>query len=439
VDSVSPLLDPARAAPARALRRVLDWSDGANADGVADSRVGGSIRASREDVLLIEPCHERLGHASFNRAFLATVREALPAARITFACATGYRQDLAGGRTGRAIGASWMDAPAWPHPNFSPTECWRRFRWLARLVRRAREAGRDPSHVVVLGSSGPLLLAVFAIKVLFLRKGCRVLTVLHGNANEIVHGWQPRNVVLKAFSFRSAMRLLRVFDVQAIALEAWIAEKLREAFPAHATSIGCIPHAVDEGERLPAPARPGSGSALTVLFLGQATPYKGFEEFVRLAGLARRQEGFCGEFRAVGSVRPDVRHVDQSPLARRAAEAGVPRAELLAEAANADFVFMWQNGHYELSPSGVLLDCISLGIPMVGCRSVAIDEIERRHGPVGMFAEDPESLLVRLIGLKADPALRQRLVSEWKTNLEKARLERLPRSLGSVARRQLLA
>lgn len=388
-------------------------------------------------MLLVEPCHERLGHASFNRAFLATIREALPGARIMFACASEYRQDVAGDHEGHGIGA-WIDARAWPHPSFSPAECWRRFKWLARLLRDARGAGGDPSHVVILGSSGPLLLAVFAIKVLLLSKRCRVLTVLHGNANEIVHGWQPRNVILKAFSFRSAMRLLTVFNVQAIALEAWIADTLREAFPGHAASIGCIPHAVDEGERLPSPARRDSGSALRVLFLGQATPYKGFEEFVRLAELAQRRNGFDGEFRAVGSVRPDVRHVDQSPLARRATETGVPRSEFLGEVANGDFVFMWQSGHYELSPSGVLLDCICHGIPMVGRRSVAIDEIERRHGPVGLFADDLESLLVRLMRLLSDPALRQGVVAEWKANLEMARLERLPRSLSSVARRHLV-
>jgi glycosyltransferase involved in cell wall biosynthesis len=392
----------------------------------ARARSGGH---RREHVLLIEPCHTELGHASFNRAFAAMIREAFPAAKIVFACAPGYRDSLASQSSERRIADAWIDAEAWSHPNFSWLECWKRYRWLAGVIGRMRRLHSEPSHVVVLGSSGPLLLAMFATRALLLKRACRMLAVLHGNANEIVHGWRPRNPMRRAASFRSALALLRVSRVELIALEAWIAGKLRSALPRHAESITFIPHGVDADERLPAAIR--SDSRLRVLFVGQATPYKGFAEFVRLATLAIPGDEL--EFRAVGSIRPDVRSIDQSALARRASERGVSRAEMLDEIAHGDLVFMWQSEHYALSPSGVLLDCVNLGIPMVGRRNLGIEEIERRYGPVGLFAPDLDALLPALARLR-NPALRQRLVGRWKANLARARQDRLPQALAAVAR-----
>jgi glycosyltransferase involved in cell wall biosynthesis len=411
----------------------------ASAATVATGREDGSTRATAgsrtrrsEHVLLIEPCHAELGHAPFNRAFAAMIREAFPAAKIAFACAPGHRDSLASHASERQIADAWIDAEAWPHPNFSWLECWKRYRWLAGVIGRMRRLHGEPSHVVVLGSSGPLLLAMFAARALLLKRACRMLAVLHGNANEIVHGWRPRNPVRRATSFRSALALLRVSRVELIALEAWIAGKLRSAFPRHAESITFIPHGVDADEQLPAATR--SHSTLRVLFVGQATPYKGFAEFVRLATLVTPGDEL--EFRAVGSVRPDVRGIDQSALARRASERGVSRAEMLDEIGHGDLVFMWQSEHYALSPSGVLLDCVNLGIPMVGRRNLAIEEIERRYGPVGLFAPDLDALLPALARLR-NPALRERLVGRWKANLARARQDRLPHTLAGVARRVL--
>src|SRR5258708_776007 len=70
---------------------------------------------------------------------------------------------------------------------------------------------------------------------------------------------------------------------------------------------------------------------LRILSLGQATPHKGFAEFVRLAELARASGNAQMEFRAAGAVRQDTRDIDQSALSRRAGNRPLERRELLAE------------------------------------------------------------------------------------------------------------
>jgi hypothetical protein len=298
-----------------------------------------------------------------------------------------------------------------------------------------RDKGITPTHLVILGSSGPILLAAFAAKILRLPRDCKTFAVLHG-ASGIFAGWQPRNPLVRLFTLRTAIELLPAMGIKVIALEMFIAQKLRDCFPKQAKAILCIPHGYDEAESLPASPADANAGQLRILFLGQATPHKGFAEFVRLAELSRATGNARMEFRAAGALRQDTRDIDQSALSTRAGDRPLERRELLAELSSADLVFTWHSEYYELTPSGIVLDCIGLGVPMVGRRSRAIAVLEAQYGACGLFANDIESLLSAL-GQLDDVANRRRQTSTWRTNLRKARIDRSARVLGIVARREL--
>jgi hypothetical protein len=395
------------------------------------------MRGAAQDVILVEPWFAKFGHVQFNRAFLTVIREAFPGARITFACSPEYRSELEETQGGRNRIAHWIDAAAWTQSttNGGVGEFWRRARWLVGLIGRVRDKGITPTHLVILGSSGPLLLAAFAAKVWCLPRSCKTFAVLHGG-NEILHGWQPRNPLLRLFSFRTTIKLLPAMGIKVIALEMFVAQELRSCFPKQAKAILCIPHACDETESLPVSPPSANAGPLRILFLGQATPHKGFAEFVRLAELARASGNAQMDFRAAGAVRQDTRDIDQSALSRRAGDRPLERRDLLAELSTADLVFTWQSEYYEISPSGILLDCVCLGVPMVGRRSRAIAALEAEYGACGLFANDIESLFSALAQLD-EVADRRRQTSTWKGNLRKARIDRSAQVLGVVARREL--
>jgi glycosyltransferase involved in cell wall biosynthesis len=397
------------------------------------------MRAATQHIVLIEPWYAKTGHGPFNRSFINVIREGFPTAQITFVCSSEYRNEIGCAKDGSNRDVHWIEAPAWTQStvNGGIGEFWRRTRWLVSLLGRVRAAEIIPTHLIVLGSSGPILLAMFVTKVLRLPKSCRTFAVLHG-ATELLNGWHPRNPLRRLFSFRSTVKRLSALGIKIIALETFIAQELRGTFPNQAGWILCIPHACDETESLPARATCELAPTLRVLYLGQATPHKGFLEFVRLAELARASSGTQLEFRAAGAVRPDTRDVDQSALARRARDVPLERGEFLAELAAADLVFTWQSDYYEFTPSGILLDCIGLGVPMTGRRSHAIALLETEHGPCGLFTDDLESLR-SAFGQLHDMANRHALTSIWRTNLAKARIDRCARALGDVARRQLEA
>jgi len=389
-----------------------------------------------QDVVLVEPWYAKTGHLPFNRAFLAVIREAYPGARITFACSPEYRREL-GEIEAEHRSTCWIEATAWTQSTTDGGfgEFCLRARWLVGLLGRVRDKGITPTHLIVLGSSGPLLLAAFAAKVLRLPRRSKTFAVVHG-ANGLFDGWQPRNPFLRLFTFRTAIRLLPTLDIKVIVLEVSIAQKIRDFFPRQAKAILCIPHGCDETESLPANPAPANVRPLRILFLGQATPHKGFPEFVRLAELARAKGNARMDFRAVGPARRDVRDIDQSALSRRASDGPLERREFLAELSTADLVFVWQSDYYDLTPSGILLDCIGLGVPMAGRRSPAIAALEAQYGACGLFADDIDSLFAALTHL-VDPDNRRRQTSTWADNLRKARIDRSARALGVVARREL--
>jgi len=395
------------------------------------------MREAAQDIVLVEPWYAKTGHVPFNRAFLAVIREAYPSARITFACSPEYRSELGETQGGPNPIAHWIDAAAWTQSTTDGGigEFWKRAQWLVGVLGRVRDKGIAPTHLVVLGSSGPLLLAAFAAKVVRLPRSCKTFAVVHG-ADGLVHGWQPRNPLLRLFTFRTTIRLLPAMGIKVIVLEMSIAQKIRDCFPRQAKAILCIPHGYDETESVAASPTSANTGHLRILFLGQATPHKGFAEFVRLAELARASGDAEMEFRAVGPARRDVRDIDQSALSRRAGDRPLERREFLAELSAADLVFIWHSEYYELTPSGILLDCIGMGVPMVGRRSQPIAALEAEYGACGLFVKDIESLFSALTQLN-DLANRRRQTSPWRDNLRKARIDRSAQALGVVARREL--
>lgn len=383
-------------------------------------------------IVLVEAWYTQFGHIQFNRAFLSVIEQAFPEARVSFACPATYRRDMETAGGVRLNVSHWIETRAWSHPGHTPSEFVRRTVWLREMLRRLRREGSPATEIIVLGASGPIILALSAARLLSFEWSCRAATILHGG-DEIVRGWQPRNPLRRLFTFQTAVRLLPWLRVRAIAAEDFICSGLQKLFPRQAESFRCIPMAFDEIEAADPVRSVSPGPALRVAFVGQATPHKGFREFLQLATLARNAGGSTGEFRAAGAVRADTRDLDQSALQRRAGETPIDRSDLVEELRSADLVFTWQSDYYALSSSGVLLDCIGHGVPLIGRRSVAIAELEQRYGPCGLFENDVEVLFEALRSL-ATSGDRNRRLAEWKHNLAKARADRSARALAAAAR-----
>ena len=91
----------------------------------------------------------------------------------------------------------------------------------------------------------------------------------------------------------------------------------------------------------------------------------------------------------------------------RPASAPLPREqyrELLSTMHYACFFFV--GGHYDLTASGALLDCIAAGLPIIGRRNALLESIESTFGPIGVLydSEDPDAAVRRAIEVRPMPA-----------------------------------
>src|SRR5512138_860669 len=198
-------------------------------------------------IVLVEAWYKSFGHVQFNRAFLSTVESAFADGRVTMACSTDYRRDLESAGGVEIKLRNWIECDAWSHTGHTPGEFYRRTLWLADLMQRLRKAGEPATHLVVLGASGPIILALWAARWITFARDLKTFTILHGG-DEILRAWQPRNPFLRLFTFQSAIRRLPLVRVKAIAAEAFIARGLQKLFPKQAANFSCIPMAFDEVE-----------------------------------------------------------------------------------------------------------------------------------------------------------------------------------------------
>ncbi len=217
----------------------------------------------------------------------------------------------------------------------------------------------------------------------------KCLSMLHGNAGEL-RGWRSRNPVLRWFDLTGALGRYAAAGGRTLVLEARIRDQLSSDFPWLEPSLGCIPHPLLPEEAQP--PRAHMGRPIRVGFLGGATLAKGFPEFVELARLVTASRPGVFEFRAIGGCTKECADLDQSCLARPAADP-LPRDEFLQEVTALDFLFTWQkDDYYGDAASGVVYDAVNRCMPMLGRHRAQLAVWKGEGRDVGHTFEDLESL-----------------------------------------------
>jgi len=103
---------------------------------------------------------------------------------------------------------------------------------------------------------------------------------------------------------------------------------------------------------------------------GARYPAKGLLQFLALAKAAKSQ--FPGEFdfQLVGRLHTDYQYlageIEEEATDRKVPEEVLSRGDFVARLRELDFaLFLFQGVYYELTASGVLVDCIALNLPVI--------------------------------------------------------------------------
>jgi glycosyltransferase involved in cell wall biosynthesis len=377
-------------------------------------------------ILICELSFNDAAHVPFNAGLLATIQTAFPKERIVFLAAAAHIEELRK-EVGQPLANSivWQElsspAPGTPYIN-------RFFVELRIIVNLLAMLPRDATSRLVLTSAYPS--TVLALKVSRCFRAIRnpVQIVLHGMSGVI--GKRYRNPLRRCQDMKTALTVLGNANIQYLVLEESIRDTVLKHLPSLCGKIEALEH----------PISPSEGSSQTIDlsepirfgFLGLADKPKGFPLFLTLANHVIAKYGHCVEFHAIGRFPENGAPVNGvEVLATKPGITRMSRADFIRGVLPLHFVVLPHEAvSYTVTASGVLLDAIALGKPVIARKIPIFEEMFERHGDIGyLFCNDSElTPIVEKILQTIDK-------SRYRTqvlNLLRARKSRAPETLAEA-------
>ncbi|MGB0712561.1 MAG: glycosyltransferase [Gammaproteobacteria bacterium] len=341
-------------------------------------------------ILVSEPICHGAEHAPFNAALLATVQHAYPDEEIHFAAESSHlaevRQQLPESlRSNFAL----HSAPVPPRRSGGGE---RRAKERALIHKLADEFG-DATQWLISGSADSTLAALADLRRKDLKR--RTLAVLHGNLSEIT-GWRSRNPLVRRKDLRSGLERTAAQGVRFLVLEHAIGDALRQEMPKIAGQVHVLEHPIiadASASDIPPPDQP----PVRIGFLGMANSPKGFDLFLKVAERVKHQQREGIEFHTFGPRAPDMEVGAWDCLDTPPWDRWLTADEYRDGVLSMNFVIMpYQAHHYRWSASGVLLDAIRYGRPVIALRNPVMENLFHRHGDIGYLCDQDNHMVVTI-------------------------------------------
>lgn len=340
--------------------------------------------SAKPSILIVEPVRQGRTHQAFNASLIATCHAAFPHHQIVVAACEDHLEALR-----EALGEpSWLLMQPLPAVSLSSVADIRSdvrvSMTVTRLVRQW--------HVehLILSSFRTRLLWTLRLMGAFLARPLNIVAIFHAGLASLVRR-RRFGRLFTLFSERGALLALRS-SVRFVVLEQAVLNELHKRDPVLAARCEVFPHPIPpECLRSASGARMPRGLPVRVGLLGLATPQKGLLNFLALAREAR--DSYPGEFdfELVGRLHQDYQHLagEVEEVSGRSVPQGVlSREEFLTRLARLDYaLFLFEGGYYQFTPSGVLVDCIAMNLPVISTSSALIDNLESDLGPIGLRLE----------------------------------------------------
>jgi glycosyltransferase involved in cell wall biosynthesis len=331
-------------------------------------------------IVVLEPDCEGEAHLPFNAGILAALAAAAPAAGIEFHAAASHRAAL------MPVLSPTVAARLHGGPLAGAGHHGRRRMVDPALLRRlwASPAGAGDRVVVPTATRGSFFALALAT---------RLGRVARGTAFAVGHSlladlWEKprRNPLLRRVDLTHALRAFLAAGHRLVVLEAGIEMEFAARFPDLAHAVRLWPHPLPPAiPAMPAGPIPGAGNRPRIGFLGWTGGDKGFGAFLAAA----RDFAGAAEFHAIGHGAPgdgDPGRAGLGALATAPRAGFWPRAEYARHAAALDYVCMFYDARaYRFVASGVLMDALAFGIPVIAPDIPLLARIAAQHGEIGLL------------------------------------------------------
>lgn len=384
-----------------------------------------STRPYCPHVIILDPIISGDEHVSFNAGLICIAAMASPEPVVVWADPAHFALVRALLPTGVAERVSFFASPP---PSRRLTYATRGMGDAAIAWRRIRRAATlGAQHVLVACAfPGTLIGIKAAMATIPRRRRPTVHAVVHG-ALQDAWGWRSRRPIQRLLDMTSALRWPAPAGFRLVLLEKGIADNLAAKLPRIADQLLVLELPIIEA--MPTSRGPRQAGPLRVGFLGRANREKGFDRFCELAR-AVTARGANVEFHAIGQAKAgDFSATELAPLTTTPDAAPLDRATFLDRLHNLDLVVMLHDpAHYTYAPSGVLLDAVAAGRPVLCVDDAIVHSLVARHGPIGPQLPDLDAATEFLAELDLT-ALDQPDFLTWRDNAHRAAESRRPAAL----------
>jgi glycosyltransferase involved in cell wall biosynthesis len=375
-------------------------------------------------------------HVPFNTSLLRTIRYAFPDDAIRF-----YGEESHIGYIRQQIGAEFDRSIIWKSLTLPPRHAgfYRRissdFKRVHFLLNKLDE--HSTKHALVMSANRSTLWAIKSL-VSSIHKDKKIQAIIHGDFYPLSFGrFAKRNFspLYRISSMKTALKLTGDKRIQQVVLEESVRDSVVKKIPSLKNHLSVLDHPIPVDEYL----REDNWLSLPIHFgfLGHVTHRKGFPLYLKVAAdISKRFPGQV-KFHVIGRVSERYKQPNPSemtflsdlPDTRR-----LDRSEFIRRLNQLHFVCMFFDEAYEYTASGVLLDCIAFGKPIIATRLTTFENLENRYGDIGYLCEPHEIVETISSMVKQNDSDRYK---EQVSNLLRIKESRSPAAL-SIRYRELI-
>lgn len=336
-------------------------------------------------IVVCEPVCWGWEHVAINSALLEIVHRAFPMSEIVFYGEASHIAHLQS-----ELGGAITTAIVWKPVRLAHrrSSVGRRGPIDARLALRLLASLRDvpEGHLLLCGGTPVMVLVLKLLMRLGVRRAHGVQIVCHGWLSRL-KGWRSRNPFVRMLDWRTALTVANNPRIQFIILEEAIRNTVAAEFPELARHLAVLHHPIPSASDSSADIN--LGPPYRFGFLGVASDAKGFPVFLEIASELRKRFADRVEFHAVATLPPGSVAPPMESLTLRAGVVKSSRNDFAHAIQQLHYVCLPYHGsHYELSPSGVLLDAVAFGKPVLATGIPLVIELFDRYGDIGFICAD---------------------------------------------------
>jgi glycosyltransferase involved in cell wall biosynthesis len=379
--------------------------------------------------LVCESIARGMEHVPFNAALLKTICFAFPNDFICF-----YAEDSHLEHVREQIGEEFVASIAWRklalpsrHSSFY-TRLLLDFKSVKFLL---NELNENPRKDVLVITGNASILWALKYYVGTNHKDKRIQVIIHGDFSTLRR--TPRKQILNPFyyigSLKTALRLSGYERLQHIVLEETVRDAILKQLPFLQNNISVLDH--------PIPADKhhvkinNLDQTIQFGFLGRASEKKGFSEYLNVASEISKRFSGQVKFHLIGRISDKYRRANHSKMAFLNETPGTKRMsrnEYVDHLRHLHFVCLFFDKYYELSASGVLMDCIAWGKPIIATQLPIFRTIQKRFGDIGYLCRNNEisETIISIIQKKDSDRYKRQVV-----NINNVKLSRTPETLAT--------